>query len=228
MDAPNISDDAVRELLNVDPIAEAELEMGQSWHDNEAVTWLGMGKQLSKSRMSEKVLASLDDTVFSNTLEDYLRKTDAEGFRTVLDIPFRGTGWGQEGCTEHLIVRFHDEAGALLTFDTFGGDSVNGGRVSFNWITGGNYHHTLPLSGGCARKDKDVFVGDFDCREALRLTMRQMRSVGPFVTPWIEQPFLWLLHYMDTKNEGYDYRAINAERILMLPIEVQAAIGVSA
>ena len=36
---------------------------------------------------------------------------------------------------------------------------------------------------------------------------------------------MWLLTYMDTEVDGYDYAAINARRIADLPADVRAAIG---
>ena len=47
---------------------------------------------------------------------------------------------------------------------------------------------------------------------------------GTFVSPWVERPFLWLLNYMDTKTEGYDYKAINEARIAKLPEHVRTCI----
>ena len=56
--------------------------------------------------------------------------------------------------------------------------------------------------------------------------MERMEAAGEFLPTWIKPSFLWLLHYMDTKKEGYSYDAINAERIAMLPPHVQSAIKV--
>jgi len=66
-------------------------------------------------------------------------------------------------------------------------------------------------------------IGGGDCREALKYNIEQLELNGSFVKPWVERPFLWLLHYMDTKVEGYRYEKINAERIAMLPEEVRVA-----
>lgn len=71
---------------------------------------------------------------------------------------------------------------------------------------------------------KAVWSGDHDAREAIRHNMERLEEFGKFVTPWTRQPFLYLLHYMDTKQDGYDYKAITAERIKMLPADVQSAI----
>jgi hypothetical protein len=47
---------------------------------------------------------------------------------------------------------------------------------------------------------------------------------GEFLPQWVEQPLLWLLHYRDTDTPDYDYAAINAERIGLLPRWVQTMI----
>lgn len=69
-----------------------------------------------------------------------------------------------------------------------------------------------------------IWSGDHDCREALKFNINRLAENGTFLKKWNEQPFLWLLHYMDTKKEGYNYKSINEERIAMLPIDVQELI----
>lgn len=69
-----------------------------------------------------------------------------------------------------------------------------------------------------------VWVGDHDCREAVKTNILGLIDNGVFLPKWKKRPFLWLLHYMDTKTEGYDYEAITNERIAMLPEDVRKAI----
>jgi hypothetical protein len=69
-----------------------------------------------------------------------------------------------------------------------------------------------------------IWCGTHDVREAIRHKLALLRQHGQFVCPWVKQPFLWLLHYMDTKVEGYDYKAIADARIAMLPRHVRATI----
>jgi hypothetical protein len=76
----------------------------------------------------------------------------------------------------------------------------------------------LPLSGGGGVYES------LDCREAIRYYLGKMRETGTFLPVWENRPFLWLLHYMDTKDEGYDYKAITASRIAQLPEHVRNAI----
>ena len=70
-----------------------------------------------------------------------------------------------------------------------------------------------------------VWVGYHDSREALLHNLERLEAEGHFIEPWAEQPFLWLLNYQDTKDEGYDYSKINARRIAQLPAHVQEMIG---
>lgn len=85
------------------------------------------------------------------------------------------------------------------------------------------------------RKEKEAYIkehelmmiwsGNHDCREALRFNISQLKKHGTFIPSWVQAPFLWLLHYRDTKDEEYDYKALNKERIALLPLHVQAAIN---
>ena len=79
-------------------------------------------------------------------------------------------------------------------------------------------------------------IGSFDGREGAFTQLAHMEQNGQFITPWLEQPFLWLLTYMDTKDKEtgnslpsygsgtYDHKAINAERLALLPAEVRKAV----
>lgn len=69
-----------------------------------------------------------------------------------------------------------------------------------------------------------IWSGHHDCREALKFNINRLSENGTFVKKWKEQPFLWLLHHEDSKREGYDYKAINEEKIKMLPEDVQELI----
>jgi hypothetical protein len=85
-------------------------------------------------------------------------------------------------------------------------------------------------------KANAVWVGYHDCREAIRHKINGLDEFGTFVTPWVKQPFMWLLHYMDTKDaetgesldrldRNYDYEGIMRERFALLPADVRAVTG---
>lgn len=78
-----------------------------------------------------------------------------------------------------------------------------------------------------------VWVGDHDCREAIRHNISKLEEFGKFVTPWVETPFMWLCHYGDNYLEdgsSRDYadkyhERVRAERLAMLPEDVRKAMG---
>lgn len=69
-----------------------------------------------------------------------------------------------------------------------------------------------------------VKYGDIDCREAAKMALTEMAQHGKFLQKWKKQPFMWLLHHGDTKDDNYDHEKITAERIAMLPDYVRDAI----
>ena len=112
-----------------------------------------------------------------------------------------------------------------MCFDTYHTKDVNSGHIYYNWapnLTDKEWFNYT--SSGKLHKDKDVYIGSHDAREALRYHITMLREHGTFINPWIERPFLWLLHYADTKGE-YDYEAINKARIDCLPDYVKQAIS---
>lgn len=71
-----------------------------------------------------------------------------------------------------------------------------------------------------------VWSGHHDCREAIKFNISELNKNGSFVKKWIEKPFLWLLHYMDTKDENYDHEKITLDRLKKLPKHVLEAMNV--
>ena len=69
-----------------------------------------------------------------------------------------------------------------------------------------------------------VWSGDLHPTEGLIFNLNQLKKSGFFLRQWLECPFIWLLHYMDSKNKDYDYNQINKDRISKLPVEIQQII----
>lgn len=69
-----------------------------------------------------------------------------------------------------------------------------------------------------------IWSGEHDCREATKFKIDKLSQNGVFLKTWKSRPFLWLLHYMDTKTEGWDFSKISEERVKMLPLCVQERI----
>jgi len=75
------------------------------------------------------------------------------------------------------------------------------------------------------QENPGVWCGDHDAREALRHKIQGLQSAGDLLPQWRHRPWLWLLHYQDTKDTNYDHAAITQSRIKMCPEWVQNMIG---
>lgn len=213
-------------LLGFDPLDTAERITGR-----EGDAAMGLGLLLVQAHVAAKrqALEQRDDTQLSNRVDRYLRICGELGFEQVLCLPFVGHGWsGEEPSEEHLHILAHRD-GLLLKFDTFGTRDVNGASVYYNWrprdlnagwgcTSSGRYHEFD------RENNTGLWSGDHDAREALRHKIQRLRDNGEFLSRWRYPPFLWLLHHMDTKVDGYDHEAINRERIALLPEWVRTMI----
>jgi len=218
------TDEGLRHLLQTDALAVAETVTGKSYKEDDATQSLGFLMHIANGDAKRKALLERDDTTFSTSLSRYQRIISNYGFREVLRIPFEGR-YGPDT----FFIYWHDD-GLLLKFDTFGWDqdesepNVNGGKVHYCWRPNEDVNR-WDLTNSGQMTDSGVWAGDHDCREALIFNLEQLRANGEFVKPWVGRHFLWLLHYMDTKDDGYDYKAITTERAAMLPVDVREVIG---
>jgi hypothetical protein len=208
------------EILQFDALAQAEEITGSSYKNNDETMRLGMGMFFLNNQVKKQMLQNQRDTYWGIKLPEYQQIIAEEGFELVqkMDIP---------ETPDQFFVYWHPD-GILLVFDTYYGDSVNVGKFYYNvkptdpkafWSS------RVTSSGGFR---EGVWVGDHDCREALRHNIQKLRENGEFLSIWVECPFLWLLHYQDTKIPGYDYKAINEARIALLPEHVRKAITPAA
>lgn len=244
--------DDLSKLLTHDALAEAEKVTGRSYKSDPLTNAIGLIGHIQHTARKNDVLRERGDTTLSNGLAYYQSAIADLGFEKLVEIPF-SPPTNRDGDTqrhEKFFIYWHPTKAILLKFDTYGGGHVNGGNLSFNWRSHdqdhpwegreGSWH--LGVSGGLQEdaEGRLCLVASLDCREALRHKLGHLDQYGEFLTTWIEQPFLWLLHHGDTKickdpsRRGlgcnhyspacYDKTAINAERIALLPPEVQAAI----
>jgi hypothetical protein len=186
-----------------------------------------LAKGISDNQRKQSVLEQAGDTYYGDTLESYMQKVKGVGFEVVLNFPFKSIPYDDNDPIrdETLYVLWESKRGILLVFDTYSG-RVNGGNFYYNIRPKDidNFFGNRVTSSGGFRDG--VWVGQHDCREGLKFHIQQLEEYGDFVTPWIEQPFLWLLHYSDTKGgyRTYDHKEINQQRINLLPTVVQEAI----
>lgn len=213
--------DAIREALTFDPLAHAEKITGRSYKDDDATARLGFGLALQHNQAKRELLADAGDSYYAMSFADQLAMFDRMGFRQVLVDQFAG----RDNITESFALLWHDD-GLLATCESYRGEQRNAAKVYYNYRHWNGYPGWELTSSGGMRGD--VWVGDHDAREGIRHNLDAMRAEGEFVSPWVVRPFLWLLTYADTDVDGYDYAAINADRISRLPADVRAAIGGAA
>lgn len=206
----------INELHKRDPLAEAEKITGISYKDSDTVTLLGMSI-MQDIQEKKKAAAHINfDSHFSMTLEEYIKVIERIGFKKIYEREFEGTY-----SKDTLFVYWFKEKSILLKFDSHGGDRINGGNFYYNIKPNDIGNFTARSSGGLR---DGIWAGSHDCREAIKHHIEMLSEQGTFLTQWVESPFLWLLHYMDSKVKGYDYKAINKQIIDQFPQEVKDAI----
>ena len=208
---------SLEQALSFDMLAEAEKITGRSYKDDDSTTWLGMALGMHNGVEKRALLEANNDTHSSQPLAEWIAVVKSMGFHLLHEQEVPGTA---------DKFRMWWKPGLLLVSDSYRGDKVvNGAKVYFNYRgpRGSMYRCS---SGWAGEQDGvDVWEGSYDAREGLRFALERMEAAGEFLPVWVKAPFLWLLHYADSKAEGYDYKAINAQRIALLPEEVRAAIS---
>lgn len=217
------------ELLKTDALADAEKITGVSIHDktfdggfdNPSVA-LGFLLMQENAAAKEAALTELGDTTLTNKLDRYQKIIESYGFEQVLADKFTS----RSGDEETFFIYAHRK-GLILSFDTFSGTRVNGGEVYYNW------RPLVPIkeawqctsSGGYYGSDEDpIWAGNHDCRESLIHNLNKLNNRGEFLASWIKEPFLWFVHYQESKEPEYDYEAITNARIERLPDWVKGII----
>lgn len=207
----------IKDALSFDAFSAAEEITGKSYKTDTDTETLGVALHMMHGQSKKELLRAAGDTYWAMPLPEWLAVVKDMGFKEIFSMPIPGT--------KDTFLMFW-MPGILLKADTYlDGKSLNGATAYFNFkgprraMNGGSSGHAGMIDG------QDVWDGSRDAREGFRFAITQMQEAGELLPVWVKPPFLWLLHYMDTKTEGYDYQAINAERIAMLPADVQAAIG---
>ncbi len=119
--------ETIESLQNIDPLADAEKIVGESYKTNEEAGILGMFLQMEKSKKIDELMDITDDTKFRETTSEYLRKVMLFGFEIVYKEDFIS-----DNTPEEFYILWHKEYSILLSFDTFNGFR-NSGNFYYNW-----------------------------------------------------------------------------------------------
>jgi len=205
----------LRKALDFDPIHEAEQLAGKTHHGDDSVVWLGMALGHKQRETTDALLfLNRDTNSWSQTREQWEAVVLEIGFELVLCLPIE---------TTRDFYRIYWKPGLLLCTDSYNNDTVvNGATCYFNYQGPREAMHKC--SSGPIKGSEDIWSGSRDGREGLRFALDEMSQQGQLLPTWIARPHLWLLHYMDTKVEGYDWKAITKAMVEMLPAHVQQSI----
>lgn len=238
--------ESVLDALRFDALSEAERVTGKSYKTDKATEAIGFGLHLRKVQETHALLESIGDTSFRRTAAWTLARMMQDGFDIVLTEPFVGYP-GESNYDERLYVLFCKRRGVLVKLETYGRGSEHNPEGScnhidflFNWrpahadarlesYSGHGFVDPEPLF-AAERSEYNPegkvygIVGYIDGREGMFTRLQWMEQNGRFLTPWIEQPWMWFLTYQDTKTAGCDHNAITAARVAKLPEEVRRAI----
>ncbi len=210
----------VAKLLAFDPLDTAETMTGQTVEGGGLTFGLGLAFLQEKARRVKAAMQERGDIWDGCPLAHYLDVVARFGFELLLEDPFT-----VDGRAEKFLVLGHSD-GLLLSFDTYDSNRVNGGNVYYNWRpspAATRYEYTS--SGGFVGPDYEVWSGHHDCREALIFNLEQLRANGEFLPQWKARPFLWLVHYGETREKGCDHASINEERIARFPDWARKMVG---
>jgi hypothetical protein len=157
------------------------------------------------------------DTSVSRTFDDTLAAYLAQGFTEVDRIEF--SNLFDHALTEALVVLWHPE-GVLATCRSFLG-LASGATCYFNWC---GSRALADQIGGSGYFLEDVWVGNRSMGSDMQPALQQLRAGGEFLPRWIQQPFLWIASYNESRDPLIDKDALTRERLARLPADVQAAV----
>ena len=123
----NSKEDQIDKGLKYDALSEAEKITGKSYKEDEMTQGIGFMNHMVHVKNMSELLSSVDDTMFCETEDEYLRKVSDFGFEVLLKDEFE-TDRGKE----RFYVMFHREYSILLCWDTFTG-SRNSGNFYYNF-----------------------------------------------------------------------------------------------
>lgn len=221
---PESEDEYLARLLRTDPLAEAEKITGKDYTQDDETMRMGFGFVAALNAVKQAAFINAADTHMNISLEDALRLFSIMGFDELLCDEFQGTSYGaSEADNETYRILWHSK-GVLATVESYRETKLNMAKIYYNIEFPMESFDWSVTSSGSFVSDT-VWAGDHDAREGVRHKLRQLEEAGSFLPVWVKAPFLWLVDYSQSREDGYDYKAINASRISRLPIDVQLAIG---
>lgn len=248
-----MSQEQLRQLLDIDPLQVAEDLTGKSYKDDKQTEGVGFALAILHNQNKQAALLAHNDSYYGVSLNAYMGILGSLGFGQILDLPFVEA---REGRTEHLFAYAQPETGVFISFDTFCG-GMNSGKMHYcvkvkEGVDRKKLHRATSSGGWESESEPDwrrkyetggpkdlYWKGNHDCREAIRFHYNQLKEYFDFINPWPKDPNqdwtdLDLLHYQDWKDFGTGYSAerrdlineTNNNRIMLFPDWARRIINV--
>lgn len=218
--------ETTKNLLNLDPICEAEELIGkrcENWEHDESVAALGLFMLANKYK--EEHLKSIGDTYFDIPFNDFITIIKEYGFECGYYHDFKDDGKKQQ----EEVIYFHKDKGLILyansCFDKIINDAKVYGEVEIDWKNH-DRHKFVEAMYHCSHGDNGngTMYFNLDGREGLISNLEVISDTFVFSKQWTKAQRLWFLNYVDTEKENYDYNEINKQKILSSMPEVQKII----
>lgn len=214
--------DEVRNIIQRDALAEAEKHTGQSYKNDPETMALGFYSHLDLVQLKKQVLSEIGDTHWGLDLEEHLKVWLKEGFRIIYKEAFVGVSYEY---AETLFILWHSEKGILGFIETYNKTRVNKSNIYYNVklnsLDSYSWRYTSSHTG---ISDDLVLAGSHDTREGLLVAIDGLEKMGTFMPVWTKPYWYSFATYSEWKDTKLDYKAVTADRVMKLPIEVQNAI----
>lgn len=246
MNALTPDQQALKDLLARDALAEAERATGLSYKEDPFTQALGMAGHMDLSGRKRQAMKAVGDSHYGMGYVAFLSLATLEGFMEVHQHEFKN----RDGRPEIYTVLWHP-VGILLTAESFNGWSegrpptVNTAEITFN--------AKMPVGTWLDRcstfsiryDEKHLWThAHRDVREGFRLALADLRSKVEFITPWeADWDTAWITMldrseaeavYGSDRGETFQEfnakmalkRRLNIERARTFPQDVQQAMNV--
>ncbi len=222
----------LNEVLNFDGLAEAEKLTNKSYKEDKETEGLGfLATMLNQERKSD-ILKETQDSHNSISPKEMIELMKLEGFTKLHQkTTSRVDEWikdstEKEYTTQYYYWNYIDKV--LAVFETWNKNTkINSAKMYYSVKVNEWSDLRGCTSSGCFDSDLKTWNGDHDIREGFRHNLNKLREISTLVNWADEDRFLWLLTYMETDIENYDYEAINKEVLSHFPEDVIKSMNVS-
>jgi len=249
---PNMLDNlfnnlTTEDLLNFDGLAEAEKITGRSYKVCEETSSLGSMFIMVAGEKKRNLLKELGDTNSRSTLLEFENLLQLEGFEKIYskeyikkdyEYTFGNDQMQLVDEISHLNCYWHPELYVLISCTTYpnfdiindevvsSSETINSGKMYYCLNVKKHYENDNKVweshSSGGYNKDGS-YSGDHDIREGFRFNLNNLKKYHDFVK-WSKEPFLWLIHYSETKEDYYNSDELNKNVLEQFPINIQNII----